>query len=168
MTVYKLRSGILTCALWWLSTQRDTSSQDPDQCRGQLHASGAPPVKPGPQQNGKISHLQMMTWHMAEHSACLQTPEQSNSPSHRTNDDFSNDYAQFSQELCNLTSWGISWSRMAKVVRNPTCKKSQRNTALSYLFKKCALYYREEKVRQILLQHFSSGGNERNTIQSRL
>lgn len=140
--VYELRGGIYpTCALWRLSTQRDTSSQDPDQRRGELHASGAPPVEPGPQQNGKISHLQTMTWRMAEHSARLQTLEQSNSASHLTNQDFSNDQAQFSQEVCNLTSWGISWSRMAKVVRNPTCKKSQRNTALSYLFKKCDLCY---------------------------
>lgn len=35
---------------------------------------------------------------------------------------------QIDQDFCNLTSWGISWSRMAKVVRKPTCKKSLINT----------------------------------------
>lgn len=51
----------LTCALWWLSAHCEGSSQDPNQRRGQLHASSTPTVKPGPQQNGKVSHLQTMT-----------------------------------------------------------------------------------------------------------
>lgn len=51
--------------------------------------------------------------------------------------------AEMSQEFCNLTSWGISWSRMAKVVRNPTCKKSLINTIWSYL-KKSAVQYQGE------------------------
>lgn len=60
----------------------------------------------------------------------------SSKPSHF---EFGNDMYNFSGDpRGKLTSWGISWSRMAKVVRNPTCKKSLVNNALSYVVKICA------------------------------
>lgn len=138
----------LTGALWWLSAQSKASPQDPDQRRGQLQAGRTPPVEPGPQQNGKVSHLQIITAEEELNIQCvykyysnLTLPVNLLLCKPQTSK-WRNDIVEFNQGFCILTSWGISWSRMAKVVRNPTCKDSLINSVLSYLEKKCALWYR--------------------------
>lgn len=47
----------LTCALRRVSAQRKARSEHPEGRRGQLHASGAPTVKPSSEEDGKVSHL---------------------------------------------------------------------------------------------------------------
>lgn len=53
--------GSLTRALWRASAQSEAGTQDADQRGQQLHASGAPAVEAGPQQDGKVSNLHRAT-----------------------------------------------------------------------------------------------------------